>query len=872
MMFNINRCKMGGFDMYKIRGILLIFIMLLTVLTVHAENYTLQKLPNGQTVIVYEIHNNPIVTIDTWIKTGSINENDSNNGISHFLEHLFFKGTKAHPNGEIDKILEAKGAIINAATSKDFTHYYITIPSKDFDTALDLHADMLLNPQIPRKELEQERKVVLEEIAKDGNTPSKKVYDNLNNLMYTNHPYKRTVIGTAKNIETMRREEILEYFNQFYVPSNMTTLIIGDVDTQDVINKLQKVFEQPYKKVTNRTYKKEHALQSQKRNVEYTDAQSGYMMVGFRGADISSPDTYVLDLLAELMGGSKSSRLCKDIKEERGIAFSISANNITMKDDGLFLITANFVPNNNEKLEKAIFSNITDIQKYGVTEEELNRAKNKIIQNTYYSRESTAKIASELGYIMTLANSPDIYNCYIDNIKKVKASDVQFAAKKYLGVNKSAVSVILPKYMENMKQKDCPNIGYKTISSANGIIKYQTDNGAILLVSENKSNDIVAINIIAKGGEFIEKTIGEGTLTAQTLLKGTVNYSAQEIAQITDENGIEIEPSCSEDFFVIEIRTTTAQIDKTLELINEIMNNALFNDYELEKTRSEILSKIKQKRDVPMNVAIENCKTELFGNSVYSHTNKVLEKTIPTVTQRDVKDYYNRIFNPKNMIISVNGNVNAEKIAEKLANILKTNEGEPFEYSKYSILQLTSPKVISEKIPELKTSWLFMGWQAAGAQDKKDFVTLKVINTMLGSGLSSRLYRNLREMDGLAYQLGSVYSPKVLSGTFMTYIGTNPNSLEYSGKKMLNEINRLKKEFVSDSELKNAKDRLKGGFIITLETNAEKASTVGLFETYGFGYDFMNEYIKLIDEVTASDIIRVANKYFTANFVQSEVR
>ena len=143
---------------------------------------------------------------------------------------------------------------------------------------------------------------------------------------------------------------------------------------------------------------------------------------------------------------------------------------------------------------------------------------------------------------------------------------------------------------------------------------------------------------------------------------------------------------------------------------------------------------------------------------------------------------------------------------------------------------------------------------------------------MLGSGLSSRLYRNLRESDGLAYQLGSVYSPKMLAGTFMTYIGTNPDTLEYSRKKMLNEINRLKKEFVSDSELKNAKDRLKGGFIITLETNAEKASTVGLFETYGFGYDFMDEYIKLIDEVTASDIIRVANKYYTANFVQSDVR
>ena len=210
------------------KKILAVFIMFIITTAVQAAEFTVQKLANGQTVVVYELRNNPIVTIDTWIKTGSINETDDNNGVAHFLEHLFFKGTKAHPTGEFDRILESKGAIINAATSKDFTHYYITIPSEYFDTAMELHSDMLLNPQIPRKELEKERKVVLEEIAKDGNTPSKKVYDNLNDMMYTTHPYKRKVIGSADIIGTIRREEILDYFNQYYNPSNMVTLVVGD--------------------------------------------------------------------------------------------------------------------------------------------------------------------------------------------------------------------------------------------------------------------------------------------------------------------------------------------------------------------------------------------------------------------------------------------------------------------------------------------------------------------------------------------------------------------------------------------------------------------------------------------------------------------
>ena len=142
----------------------------------------------------------------------------------------------------------------------------------------------------------------------------------------------------------------------------------------------------------------------------------------------------------------------------------------------------------------------------------------------------------------------------------------------------------------------------------------------------------------------------------------------------------------------------------------------------------------------------------------------------------------------------------------------------------------------------------------------------------MGSGLSSRLYRNLREQDGLAYQLGSNYSPKALSGSFVTYIGTNPNTLEYSREKIRQEIERLKMEFVSDTELNDAKERLKGGFVIAMETNSEKASNIGLFEAMDFGYDFMNNYIKMINEVTASDIIRVANKYFNNIFVESTVK
>lgn len=838
-------------------------------LSVFASDFTVQKLPNGQTLVIQEVRNNPIVTIDTWVKTGSINEDDTNNGVSHFLEHLFFKGTKKHPAGEFDRILESKGAVINAATSKDFTHYYITIPSEYFDTALELHSDMLLNPQIPRKELEKERKVVLEEISKDSNTPSKKAFDNLNDLMYTNHPYKRKVIGTSQIVSTITREEILDYFNKNYAPSNMVTLIIGDVDSVSVTEKISQNFNQEYKKPVRKTFKKEHPLTVQKRKLEYADTQSGYMMIGFRGVDINNCDTFALDVLSQILGGGKTSRFYKNIKEQKGLAYAISASNGSFRDDGIFYITSNFNPTNAEKLEKSIFEEICNIQKYGVTEEELNTAKKMIEQDTYYSRESTSNIASELGYVMALTGSSDFYKNYISNIQKVTAKQVQEAAQKYLGVNKSAVSIVLPDKMEKKVSCIVKNHTAQKISENKGTTKYLVDNKSTLLINKHDNNDIIAMDIIMRGGEFVENKIGEGTLMSGTLLKGTKKYSAQELAQLMEENGIKIEPSMSEDYFAISVQTTTSQIDLTLEILDELLNNAIFDDYEIEKKRSEMLNIIKQKRDVPMNIALENYKTLIFENSVYSHSNKVIEKYLPSITREDVLRYYENILDSKNIVVSINGNVDSEKMINSFGSMLHEQRKPAFKYSDYKVTKLTKPKVVSQKIKDLQTAWLFLGWQTCGVSNKKDFVTLKVINTILGSGMSSRIFKSLREQDGLAYQLGSNYTPKALGGNFITYVGTNPDTLNYSRDKIKKEIEKLKMEFVSDSELNDAKARLKGAFVIAMETNSEKASVSGLFETMGFGYDFLDTYTKMIDEVTASDIIRVANKYFNNVYVDS---
>lgn len=843
--------------------------------TVWAASAQMFKLDNGQTVVIQEVKNNPIVTIDTWIKTGSIDEDDSNNGVAHFLEHLFFKGTKNHESGEFDQILETKGAITNAATSKDFTHYYVTIPSKDFDLAMELHGDMMLHPLIPRNEMEKERKVVLEEINKDLVSPTRILQENLNSMMYTTHPYKRKVIGRSDVIETITRDQVLNFYNAHYSPSNMITIVVGDVDTNHALERIKEVFNAEYKKQTKTIYPKESQLTSQQKKVEYIKTESGYMVIGFRGTPINDNDSYALDVLSTILGDGRSSVLNQVLKEKKRLAFSVDAGNSTFRDDGIFYISANFEPEKCKQVQSAIFDEIKNIQDKGVSDEQLSLAKNIIERNTYYSRESITNIATEIGYTMALTNDIKFYDTYLDKIKSVSKDEVKRVANKYLGENRSAVSIILPESSKNIPVANkIQNLGTaELVSESNGTEKYHLSDGATMLYTPNSSNDIIAISIYAKGGQLLDKIAGTANLTAATMMKGTKNYTSLELSQVLEDNGIKIVPSVGADAFSITVLTTKDEYDKTMELLNEVVNNAIFEDYEIEKVKSDKLSAIKTNKDVPIKQAIEEYRDMIYKNTPYSISSKVLEKNIQNIKKSDIIEYYNKIFNPKNIVISINGNIDKDKTIQDLNKIFEPKaDSQTFDYKIYDskIPRITAPRTNTIKMPT-ETAWILLGWQTDGVLSEKDYATLQVIDSILGTGMSSRLFKELREQEGLAYQLGTGYSPNVLRGSFMMYIGTNPATLEKSKQGLFSEIEKLKTEYVGDKELKDAKEKLIGNYVIGLETNLDKASNIGWYETSTRGYEFKEKYVDLINSVTDADIIEVANKYFNDNYIMSIV-
>ena len=232
-----------------------------------------------------------------------------------------------------------------------------------------------------------------------------------------------------------------------------------------------------------------------------------------------------------------------------------------------------------------------------------------------------------------------------------------------------------------------------------------------------------------------------------------------------------------------------------------------------------------------------------------------MEKAYTTVTANDIKKLYNQIYSPQNTIVAVNGDVDEQQLINYFSVVFKDKTYKTFTFDEckmiFPIMQNKS-KVIEKNGNQ---SWVVLAYRTPKLDRIKDWATLKIIDTILGTGMSSRLFTELRDKQGLAYVVASTYQSNMLQGAFITYIGTNPHNIDFAKNEMLKEIDKFKKNFVSSKELQQAKDQIWGNYLLSQETNSEKANTIASFELYNRGYDFEQKYMNYINSVTEQDIM-----------------
>lgn len=398
---------------------------------------------NGLVSVLKHDENSLAASVNVYIRTGAVDENPKQSGLSHFLEHLMFKGSENYPGDMMSRNVENLGGYINAGTGKEYTVYYINTQKDGIEEAVKMLADTMSSPLFPQDEIDKERKVVIEEIQRHYDNPISVLYETHFDNVYEKSALRNSIIGTENIIANVSREEIYNYYSTHYVPGKMVVVVAGNFDKQKISSLLKDTFGKFEKKPVPDDPQLIEELYKGKENIIYGKTETAYLISGFIGPEIASDDIFVADLAMTVLGGGKSSRLYRVLKEEKQLVYSIGSSFITSKGSGMASIFAHFNPENLNTIKSEIKDQIEDIINNGVSEEELKRAKLSMKTEWSFSFETSQDIASAYGYGILLGR-PDLVDNYINAIQTLTSEDVQDFFSKYYSHDKFISTALLP--------------------------------------------------------------------------------------------------------------------------------------------------------------------------------------------------------------------------------------------------------------------------------------------------------------------------------------------------------------------------------------------------------------------------------------------
>ncbi len=390
------------------------------------------------------------------------------------------------------------------------------------------------------------------------------------------------------------------------------------------------------------------------------------------------------------------------------------------------------------------------------------------------------------------------------------------------------------------------------------------NNGIVVLIVENPTVDIVATRCFFKGGTRMESRAQAGLthLVSTLITKGTVNYSSQDIAEQVESIGASLGTEASADYFLLSLKTITSDFNEVLSLAAEILRSATFPASELELERRLTLQAIKSQQERPFTIAYEQLQRLVYGDHPYGFPTLGYSETISNISHQDLVTYQQAQFRPEQMVISIAGKIKPEDAIAQIAKVFGDWQAST-ELPEIPQTKIEFQAHTLSTVQDTQQAIVMLGYPAP-AVVSPDYAALKLITTYLGNGLSSRLFVELREKRGLAYEVSAFYPTRLESSQFVTYIGTAPHNAKEALEGLRSECERLIKQPLSAEELQTAKSKLLGQYALGKQTNGQIAQVLGWYETLGLGVNFDTEFLRMTEAVTIEDIQQTASTYLSA--------
>jgi len=857
------------------------------------------QLKNKLKVILVPSHKSPVVSVQMWVKTGSADEKKGEEGISHFIEHLVFKGTEQYKVGEIASLVEASGGELNAYTSFDQTVFYVTISKAFKDVALSVISQMMGHPTFDPAEVDSEREVVCEEIKMGLDSPGRQSSQLLFGSVFSKHPYGVPVIGYEKNVRGWSVKKIKKYFQSRYVPSNMCLIISGDfesVEMKDLVNKYFSDFKnyklKKIKRIKEPTQKKVVYRAKQK------DLKESTFNLAFRAPSIKHKDVPYLDVLMMILGQGDTSRLFSKMRLENNLVNNVSAYSYNPQDAGLLALNFKTLDQDPKVAFCAIFEEVEKIKKIEVSWAEIKKAITIISSEQFYSIETTDGIANKIGSSEFYTGDSTAHEKYLKAIQKTTPTIIKKMANKYFDMNNAFYSTLSPmeessaesllksvhsEWVNLAKRKSVfekkknirvkiPKIEFKKLQQTKSIKTetYTTKKGIKLIFQNSSEIPTVSAKILFGAGARIEtlQTLGLTELITRTWTSGTNTKTEAEVLQAIEELAAGISPFGGKNTIGLSVDYMKAFESEVLLLTEEIILNATFPDSVLEREKDGMLRQIKAKDDQPSYLCGRQFVQNLFPNHPISYEALGTEMTLKNLNKEEVKKYFTKIMHAQNTSIVVVGDFDKKlwiRLAEKLEKHF-SNGTKVLEHFKLSALT-ESKTFFMEKDKE--QSHVIVGWRGLNINDKDRYV-LQIIQAIL-AGQGGRLFLELRDKNSLAYSVSPIHLEGLEGGYFGGYIACSPDKVKKSIEMFHEEFKKISTTEISENELLRAKRYLIGQHDIGLQRKSAICNTIIFDDFYGNEFTESLNIAEQYNKVTAQDVLKVAHKLFDKEHITSIV-
>lgn len=828
------------------------------------------KLKNGLTVILKQHKRAPIVSIQMGVRVGSVYESNAEAGLCHLIEHMVFKGTPTYKPGEIAGIIESSGGDLNAYTSFDQTVYYVSVLKKHFSLGLNVIKEMSFEALMDPIEIEREKEVVIEEVRRGLDQPSRVISQNLFSLCYPEHHYGRPIIGYEKTVRGFSPAKIKSFYQKWYNPKNMILGVCGDIDLNKAKKLIKKSFEDyrgsPPKQTKTKTKAQSTKLKTPL--IAKDKVESYYLNLAFPTVSLNHKDTVAIDLISHFLGDGETSLLYQKIKEQLGLVNSIGSYSYTPKYDGVLIIEAQYIKDNTQEIVDQILKAIDFLRKNKIDVQDLTRVRNQILSSRYYRLQTCEGIVSNWMSYETTVSDYAFDEKYMARLTKISTDDILKTAQKYLDPKKLKITVLQPDSNPKVKLKNpTVNAAQKikapvVLRSKSKIDLHKLANGMKLITLADNDLPLISAQIAGLGGLRAETLNQSGLahLTYNVLEKGTQNQSALEIAKTCESIAGHVQSYSGKNSWGVKGSFLSSYAKTGFDLLTQMIKAPLFSQTEFEKEKKLQLESIKSKKDSPAYLAFEKFQALLYPKHKYGHPQLGFAKDVNKINRNNILDFYKAQIQPQDMVICVGGKIDKNQVYdhfnEELGSLKKTqkqniNPGNVNPISKKQIRQIIQKK---------NQAHLVLGFLGPKIHHKEKYA-FEVLNSIL-TGQSGRLFLHLRDEQSLAYAVTSYLVQGIEPGYFAAYIGCHHEKLKLAYDGILNELKTLQTTLVPKPEMERAKNFLIGSFESGKQKVSSKVSQLLSNELFGLSWDEYFNYSQKINQVKADQVQEIAKKYF----------